>query len=738
MVRFGFRLLYNELAFTYDTVSSVVSLGEWRCWQRSTIGYLPQQGLILELAHGTGNLQLDLHAAGFKPVGYDLSPYMGRIAQRKLRKAGYPVRLARGKAQQLPYGREAFSGVVSTFPTDFILAPETLHEIHRVLQADGVLVIVPNGVLNGGGGNDILKGGAGDDLLNGGVGDDTMLGGSGNDVLDGGEGNDTLDGGADDDQMTGGNGDDTYIVDSAGDAVIELAGGGNDTVRSSLSYILGANVENLVLTGFSAINGTGNALNNSITGNDADNVLNGGAGDDQMIGGAGNDTYIVDSIGDAVIEAAGGGTDEVQASVSHTLSANVENLTLTGAGVINGTGNDLDNIINGNAANNALSGNAGNDTLNGGAGDDSLDGGTGTDTMSGGLGNDTYFVDALADVVNEAADAGIDTVQTSLSYVLGDNLEHLTLTGTDAVNGTGNNLDNVIIGNSANNTLTGDSGNDTLDGGLGADTMIGGFGNDTYVVNEAGDVVTESSLFGGTDTVQSSVFFNLSTTSFVENLTLTGADAIDGYGNSLNNTLIGNAAENYLYGDDGNDTIYGGDGNDELSGWDGTDTVYGEAGNDEMRGGEGNDELFGGDGNDELTGVNPFEANPGVGEIDALTGGSSIDTFVLGSSTKQYYDDGWSGSGKGGFDGYARITDFVVGEDKIQLRDVGTGFFSKYSIENDTVSGQNGVAIYHQTVSFGGFPPVLSVSKELIGFVQGVDQSALSLGTASGGIVTLS
>ena len=151
LVRFGFRLLYNEMAFTYDLVSSVVSLGAWHCWQQSALRRLPPSGtLVLELAHGTGDLQRDLQEAGYRSIGYDLSPYMGRIAQRKLNRQGIAAKLVRGKAQTLPFATGAFAAVVSTFPTDFIVAAETMREVHRVLQADGRLVIVPAAAFEGG------------------------------------------------------------------------------------------------------------------------------------------------------------------------------------------------------------------------------------------------------------------------------------------------------------------------------------------------------------------------------------------------------------------------------------------------------------------------------------------------------------------------------------------------------------------------------------------------------------
>lgn len=150
-MRFGFRLLYNEMAFTYDLVSKVVSLGAWRCWQRVTLKHLPPPGTvpILELAHGTGDLQIDLHAAGYTSIGFDLSLYMGQITWRKLRRQNIPAVLTRGYAQALPFADDAFPAIACTFPTPFIIQPETLAEVYRVLQPGGRLVVVPSGVLTG-------------------------------------------------------------------------------------------------------------------------------------------------------------------------------------------------------------------------------------------------------------------------------------------------------------------------------------------------------------------------------------------------------------------------------------------------------------------------------------------------------------------------------------------------------------------------------------------------------------
>jgi Ca2+-binding RTX toxin-like protein len=427
---------------------------------------------------------------------------------------------------------------------------ETWESWEAIQGAGGVDVIRTNDwgysvELRGGPGNDILASGPGQSI------GDTLMGEEGDDWLDGGAGADSL---------IGGDGNDTYIVDHAADVVTESNAdaltGGSDTISSSVSLTLGANLETLILTGSAAIHGTGNSLDNRITGNGAANTLNGRAGADSLIGGDGNDIFIVDNTADVVIETnpdpLSGGIDTVSSSISRSLGANQENLILTGSAAIHGTGNTLNNRITGNTAANTLTGGPGADTLSGGAG---------ADTLIGGDGNDTYIVESAADVVTESnpdpLTGGIDTVSSSISRSLGANQENLTLTGSATINGIGNSLNNRIIGNGSPNTLI---------GGLGADTLIGGDGNDTYIVESAADVIAESNPdapTGGMDTIRSSVSRTLGANQ--EILILTGSAAIHGTGNSLDNRISGNAAANILTGGAGADTLIGGDGDDTYS-----------------------------------------------------------------------------------------------------------------------------------------------------------------------------
>lgn len=388
-----------------------------------------------------------------------------------------------------------------------------------------------NDLLEGHDGNDQLHGDAGNDTLDGGQGADRMWGGAGDDVFlvdntgdrvteAAGAGHDTvnssvsfalgdqaievlfltgsaaihgtgnaldnavhgnaaanvLDGRAGADSLHGGGGDDSYYIDDPGDVIFHIGGGGR--VYSTIDFALpDDHLVNLTLLGTAAIHATGNAFANRLTGNTGANLLDGGAGADTMSGGAGDDTYVVDSAGDRVMEAAGGGVDEVRSSVSFVAGPQeVEHITLTGEAAINASGNALANRLTGNAAANRLSGGDGNDTL---------DGGEGVDRLEGGVGDDVYVVDHVADRVIEVAGPGIDSLFTSVTFTLPTHVEGLFLTGASAINGTGNALDNRLVGNDAANRLSGRDGADTLDGGLGADVLYGDAGADLFLFGSA-------------------------------------------------------------------------------------------------------------------------------------------------------------------------------------------------------------------------------------------------------------
>ncbi|NJL68123.1 MAG: calcium-binding protein [Oscillatoriales cyanobacterium RU_3_3] len=290
----------------------------------------------------------------------------------------------------------------------------------------------------GGGGNDTIYGGSGNDELFGGDGNDSANGGAGNDTVYGQLGNDYLIGALGNDTLIGGDGNDTYFNVDASDAVIENASQGIDLVFSYYNYTLGANVENLGLDGFSAINGTGNNLDNYIGGNINDNSIYGLLGNDSLKGLDGNDY---------------------------------------------------------------LDGGEGNDTLYGELGNDYLNGRSGADYMYGGVGNDKYVVDNASDVVIEQVGEGTDTVISTINYTLGTNLENLTLTES-AVSGTGNELSNYMLGNAASNTIFAQDGDDTVNGRGGEDFINGGTGNDTLYGDTENDTLVGATgndlLSGGT------------------------------------------------------------------------------------------------------------------------------------------------------------------------------------------------------------------------------------------------
>lgn len=419
-----------------------------------------------------------------------------------------------------------------------------------------------------------------------------IYGGNAPDTLSGTALNDYIDGGAGADIMTGYAGDDTYVVDNTGDVINESAGGGTDTVNSYINYSIASNLnlENIKLVGSANVNATGNSGDNALMGNSGRNILTGGDG---------NDTYVVNS-GDTVNEGSnpGSGIDTIISLSNWGLNwggINVENLTLAdGTGATIAVGNDLSNVITGNQLDNIINGKGGADTMIGGdgndvyvvdnAGDQVVETATASlhnndaDTIytyinytvsenvenlifvnsgltaTGNSLNNTYTVVDGTNSIVEAVNGGIDTVLSSTTYTLENaaNVENLTLTGTAAINGTGNAGNNVLTGNSGNNILT------------------GGAGDDTYVINSLGDKVNED-FNAGTDTIKSSVSVGLNWYApNVENLTLTDGAYI-GVGNDLNNVITGNGIANILNGKGGDDRLIGGGGGD---------TLYGDTGND--------------------------------------------------------------------------------------------------------------------------------------------------------------
>lgn len=392
----------------------------------------------------------------------------------------------------------------------------------------------------------------------------------------------------------------------------------------------------------------GTDADDSLVGTSADDVIEGGNGNDEIDGRGADDTLL-------------GGNDDDS--------------------VFGGTGNDVllgelgaDQLF-GLPGDDELRGGEGVDILDGGDGDDLLVGGTGADRMDGGGGNDRYSVDDPGDRISEEPGArlgGIDSVSSSVTFTLPDNVERLTLIGVERINGTGNDLQNRISGNDARNVLRGGGGSDVLagglgpdylDGGTGADTMVGGGDSDTFIVDDDGDIVEDEA--GVTDRVIASVDFRLS--AHVEQLTLRGR-AIEGIGNAFDNVLRGNPLANTLLAGAGADIVLGGSGGDRIIAGAGVDTVDGERGDDSdtLEGGADDDRIQGDAGSDVLYGdvTEDDPLSPGGDGADALFGGAGVDDLFGGGGNDTLFGgasvdvlDGGAGSdildGGGGLD-YAR------------------------------------------------------------------------------------
>lgn len=556
-----------------------------------------------------------------------------------------------------------------------------------------------NDTLSGRGGNDTLSGDGGNDTLSGDDGNDVLSGGAGDDKLNGGNGDDRLDGGAGQDAMVGGDGNDVYVVDNILDRVnfyldvpwedddqpewVEIhQDPGIDTVEATISYTLRNYLEILILTGTGDINGTGAFGNNTIIGNGGNNFLDGGLGADIMNGGAGDDTYVVDNVGDQVIDSSG--VDAVKASVSYTLMTGLENLTLMGSANIDGVGNNADNVLVGNNGNNVLNGGLGADRLDGGGGvdyasytgstagivvslgkpanntgeaagdihvsiegligsafDDALIGDGGTNRLEGGLG---------ADLLN--GKAGIDTAvyENAASGVVASLLTRTGIAGEAAgdtyveiENLSGSQFGDTLTGDNGNNRLTGSGGDDLLYGGAASDTLDGGVGADGL---DGGDGIDFASYAGASSGVVVSLGKPANNT----------GEAAGDIHVSIEN-LIGSAFDDALIGDSGTNRLSGGLGADRINGKAGIDTaVYesaasgvtasllnpigntGEAAGDTyveieyLSGSRFNDMLTGDNTNNRLDGNDGDDVLNGYGGKDTLGGGAGLDTFVFSTA----------------------------------------------------------------------------------------------------------
>lgn len=394
------------------------------------------------------------------------------------------------------------------------------------------------------------------------------------------------------------------------------------------------------------------------TGNGNDRVtLKGGGG--RLFVNTGADNDYVTLLDSAPTVDGGNGTDTLEIHFSGGLGmlnvAGFENLVLGGKSGINGTGDANDNTITGNDGKNTL------------------DGGGGTDTLIGGKGDDVYIIsDSLSVIVEDVNGGKKDEVRTAVTYVLPAEVELLTLTGTDDIDGTGNTLKNIITGN---------SGSNTLDGGGGTDTLIGGLGDDVYIVREAKDKITEKADEGH-DRIDTTVNkFSIAKLAEVEDLGFIGAgDAI----------LTGNAKANALYGGIGNDTLDGGKGSDTMAGGDGDDIYYIDDVLDTAveLDGEGYDKVFssvsyalsdyieelvlggkahidgtgngqdnmltGNKGNNTLSGLDGDDILDGLGGNDHYIGGDGNDTFRLSTAPNAKSN-------------VKTIEDFTSGEDTLDI-----------------------------------------------------------------------
>ena len=354
-----------------------------------------------------------------------------------------------------------------------------------------------------------------------------------------------------------GGGHDVIVYNGSEDSSIDLTPGAFSELSEAIFFSDGISSRATVTIGPNVVieDARGGSGNDTLRGNSGANVLSGGAGNDTFRAWAGADTFNGDAGTDTLSFVGWGPGVSIDLSLAATQAVSGGSLKLS----------SIENIVGGNGAD-TLRGNNGANVLSGGAGNDTLNGGFGADAMFGGSGNDIFVFDNLGDRIDEIGGSGIDQVQVSISLSLANttivkgDVENLALLGSANLGGTGNGLDNVIVGNTGTNTLIGAAGNDTLNGGFGSDTMQGGSGNDIYVFDNLGDRIDESVAgSSGTDTIQSFISLSLANTTIVkgnvEHLTLIGSANIGATGNAFNNILTGNAGNNALTGGAGMDNF---------------------------------------------------------------------------------------------------------------------------------------------------------------------------------------
>jgi Ca2+-binding RTX toxin-like protein len=475
-----------------------------------------------------------------------------------------------------------------------------------------------------------------DDLLDGGDGHDLLRGEFGNDTLDGGSGDDTLDGGTGNDSLLGGSGSDIYVVDADGDVIVEssTALSDIDEVHASVSWTLGANLENLVLTGSVGLNGTGNALNNTIMLSDAGGFASGLGGNDTLIGGSGSD-WLDGGAGNDVID---GGADQWGDTVSYRSATAGVSVNLGTGKATGGAGTDsirniehiadsqFNDTLTGSAVGNFFSLGAGNDSVNGGGGVDVVmyqDAGAavtvnlatgkatgktiatdilvsieavhasafgdaitlsgaggyvfglgGNDTLTGGSGDDLFDGGDGDDFIDGRTAVGGDTV----SYRSATAAVNVSLATGKATGGGGvDTLKNIehISDSQFNDTLTGSAAGNFFNLSAGDDSVNGGGGTDVVMYVDAGAAITVNLLTGK------------ATGSTIGTDTLVSIEAV--HASAFGDAIMLSSAGGYVFGMDGNDTFTGGTGNDSFDGGDGDDVISGGTGNDRLDGGMGSD-----------------------------------------------------------------------------------------------------------------------------------------------------